>query len=91
MQAITLRVPPQAWQVSTSMLNTRLRRCAQVIAMDGMYAGFAGAKTGHGGTALGRCLIICLFRFRRLRLTAFTPPCRSNQCPVFAVKSPPTL
>ena len=24
----------------------------QVIAMDGMYAGFAGAKTGHGPMAL---------------------------------------
>jgi len=32
-----------------SILNTRLSRCAHVIAMDGMYAGFAGAKTGHGG------------------------------------------
>jgi hypothetical protein len=29
-----------------SMLDTRFRRCAQVIAMEGMYAGFAGAKTG---------------------------------------------
>ena len=38
-----------------SMLNTRLSRCAQVIAMEGMYAGFAGAKTGHGGTLLGGC------------------------------------
>ena len=26
----------------------------QVIAKDGMYAGFAGAKTGHGGTTLDR-------------------------------------
>ncbi|MCH7506579.1 MAG: hypothetical protein IID60_04685 [Proteobacteria bacterium] len=34
-------------QVSTSMANTRFNRLAQVIARDGMYAGFAGAKTGH--------------------------------------------
>jgi len=30
-----------------SILKTRFSRFAQVIAMDGMYAGFAGAKTGH--------------------------------------------
>jgi hypothetical protein len=29
------------------LVNIRLRRCAQVIAMDGMYVGFAGAKTDH--------------------------------------------
>ena len=28
------------------LLNTRFYRYAQVIAMDGMYAGFAGAKIG---------------------------------------------
>ena len=31
MQAMTLTCPPQAWQIAMSMLNTRLRRCAQVI------------------------------------------------------------
>jgi hypothetical protein len=36
------------------MSNSRFSCRAQVIAMDGMYAGFAGAKTGHGGVALGR-------------------------------------
>jgi len=40
-----------------SIWNTRFSRWAQVIAMDGMYAGFAGAKTGHGGMAFGRCFI----------------------------------
>jgi len=30
----------------------------QVIARDGMYAGFAGAKTGHGGMVLGEGFII---------------------------------
>ena len=44
---------PQTGQVSMSMPKTRLRRRDQVNAMDGMYAGFAGAKTGHGGVALG--------------------------------------
>jgi hypothetical protein len=33
-------------------VNTRFSSCAQVIAMDGMYAGFAGAKTGHGRMTL---------------------------------------
>ena len=31
MQAMILTAPPQARQVSMSMLNTRFRRCAQVI------------------------------------------------------------
>jgi hypothetical protein len=35
------------------MLKTRFSRCAQVIAMEGMYAGFAGAKTGHRRVVLG--------------------------------------
>jgi hypothetical protein len=32
MQAMILTWPPQVLQVSTSILNTRFRRCAQVIA-----------------------------------------------------------
>ena len=36
-----------AHQFCLSILNARFNRCAQVIARDGMYAGFAGAKTGH--------------------------------------------
>ena len=47
MQAMTLAAPPLLLQTSMSMLNTRFNCCAQVIAMDGMYAGFAGAKTGY--------------------------------------------
>ena len=39
----------------------------------------------HGGTALGGCLLICLFRFRRFGLTAFTPASRGDPCPVLAV------
>ena len=50
--AITWMWPPQCSQTSMSMLKTRLSRCIQVIAMDGMYAGFAGAKTGHGSVPL---------------------------------------
>ncbi len=64
MQAMTLTGPPHFPHVSMSILptgtvgkgreqdvvasKTRFKRCAHVIAMDGMYAGFAGAKTGHG-------------------------------------------
>ena len=42
-----------AHQFTLSMLKTRFSRCAQVIAMEGMYAGFAGAKTGHRRVVLG--------------------------------------
>ena len=41
-----------------SILNTRFNRWAQVIARDGMYAGFAGAKTGHRRVALGEAAVI---------------------------------
>ena len=55
--------PPQAGQVSMSMPNMRFRRCVQVIAMDGMYAGFAGAKTGHGSAALRRRFLLFLIGY----------------------------
>ena len=41
--------------------NTRFKRCTQVIAMDGMYAGFAGAKTGHGGMLHHRRSLIAVY------------------------------
>ena len=44
--AMILTSPPHSLQVSISILKTRFKRFAQVIARDGMYAGFAGAKTG---------------------------------------------
>ena len=44
----------QGREQDAEALNTRFRRCAQVIAMDGRYAGFAGAKTGHRGMLLYR-------------------------------------
>jgi hypothetical protein len=40
-----------------SMLKTRFNRFAQVIAKDGMYAGFAGAKTGYRSPFFGRGLV----------------------------------
>jgi len=55
-----LAAAPQARQVATSILNTRFSLCAQVIAMDGMYAGFAGAKTGYCHMALHRCFLILI-------------------------------
>ena len=54
MQAMTLALPLQIHHLSTSLLYTRLSLWAQVIAMDGMYAGFAGAKTGHRRMTLNR-------------------------------------
>jgi hypothetical protein len=47
MLAIILTAPPQAWQVSMSMLNTRLSRCAQVIA--------ARRSAGVGSSGIARC------------------------------------
>jgi len=81
MQAMTFMAPLQAGQVSISILNTRLSHCAHVIAMDGMYAGFAGAKTGHGGVALGRGSVLCLVG----GLAALAAPGRCNQRSMFAV------
>ena len=46
-QAMMHTSPPHSLQVAMSMLKTRFNLRAQVIAKDGMYAGFAGAKTGH--------------------------------------------
>ncbi|MGA8258789.1 MAG: hypothetical protein WB783_01095 [Arenicellales bacterium] len=54
---MTLTAPPHWAQDWMSILNTRLRRWAQAIAMDGMYAGFAGAKAGHGRAALAPDII----------------------------------
>ena len=52
--AITFNLAPLCSQVSISMLKTRFKRCIQVIAKDGMYAGFAGTKTSHGLVAFCR-------------------------------------
>jgi len=54
--------------------------CAQVIAMDGMYAGFAGAKTGHGRLSFCWCFVL-----PNSFSSAFAPPGRSHQNPVLAV------
>lgn len=40
-QAMTFTAPLHSQQIPMSILKTRFRRCAQVIARDGMYAGFA--------------------------------------------------
>jgi len=58
---------------------------AQVIAMDGMYAGFAavrraGAKTGHGRPSFFWCFVLT-----NSFSSAFAPPGRSHQNPVLAV------
>jgi hypothetical protein len=50
--------------------------------MDGMYAGFAGAKTGHRHMALCGCFLI-LIRYRFP--AALAPPGRGHPHPVFAV------
>jgi len=49
MQAMIFTGPWHCSHSLMSMRNTRFRRRAQVITMDGMYVGFAGAKTDHGG------------------------------------------
>jgi hypothetical protein len=66
-----------------------LSRWALVIAMDGMYAGFAGAKTGHGRMTLNwRFLVL---PFRQPGLAALAPLRRGHQCPVFAIRSKHTM
>jgi len=64
-------------ELGAEALNTRLRRCAQVIAMDGMYAGVAGAKAGHGGASPGG-------RFCFIE-PSFAPACRGHLSPQCAV------
>ena len=65
MQAITLAVPPQSRQVSTSMLNTRLSRCAQIIDMlrcAGVFSSCSSATFCRplprlAGVTQARCLL----------------------------------
>ena len=99
MQAMTLADPPQTRYISTSISpkaptvgeNTLQPSppgayfwCAQVIAMDGMYAGFAGAKTGHGRMTLNWHLL--LLAIRCFGLVAFSPFCWRHQRSVLAVR-----
>jgi len=56
-QAMTFTGPLHFSHAVISMPNTRLSRLAQVIAMDGMYVGFAGAKTDHGARCY-RCAFL---------------------------------
>jgi hypothetical protein len=70
-------------------LNTRFSRCAQVIAMDGMYAGFAGAKTGHRRMMLNWRLL--LLAIRCYGLAAFSPLRRCHQRTVFAMRGKYTM
>lgn len=82
--AITLIWPPQCSQTSMSILNTRLRRC--VISRDGMYAGFAGAKTGLGHSTMSLCGTLVLpigIGWFSVGLLAALGRCDLN--PVFAV------
>ena len=51
--------------VENALQALRLR----LIAMDGKYAGFAGAKTGHCGPAFDRCWAV--HRICRMSLAAF--------------------
>ena len=80
MQAMALALPTQIHHLSTSMLNTRLSLWAQVIAMDGMYAGLAGAKTGHRRMTMNRGDIRCFGP------ATLAPLCRCHQRTEFAVR-----
>ena len=53
-QAITLSLPPQSGQVSISIANTRLSRCAQVIGASGLSC--STRPCGRRGTIRARCL-----------------------------------
>ena len=54
-----------------------------LIAMDGMYAGFAGAKTGHRHMTLRGCFLILI---RCQIWAALAPPGRGHPHPVQAVR-----
>ncbi len=72
--------------MSACMLNTHWRRCIQVIATDGMYAGFAGAKTGHCAMALCGVFVapVGIGRFRFVG--PFTPFGWRHLNSVFAIR-----
>ena len=87
MQAMTFMAPLQALQISMSILKTRLGHCALVNAMDGMYAGFAGAKTGHRHSPFRR-------GWRSIGhpgLVAPAPPGRRHQRPVLGIRCKHTV
>jgi len=54
--------------------------CAQVIAMNDMYAGFAGAKTGHGRAAFYWCFVL-----PNSFSSAFATSCRRERYFVFTI------
>jgi hypothetical protein len=74
--AMILTSLPHLSQVSTSRLKTRFKRFARVIARDGMYAGFAGAKTGHRSPFFGRGLVGLI---SHVVFFTFAPPVVSGQ------------
>ena len=59
--------------------------CAHVIAMDGMYAGFAGANTGHRSMTFCGCAVICFTVF--LAIVALAVFCRCYQGTVLAIRT----
>ena len=61
----------------------------QVIAMDGMYAGFAGAKTGHRRMTLNRGLLV--LDIRCFGPATLAPLCRCHQRTEFAVRGEYTM
>ena len=83
-QALMRTDPWHFLQVSMSILKDRSNRWAQVIARDGMYAGFAGAKTGHRRVALGEAAVIP-FLISLLAPLASARWC--DQGPVLAIES----
>ncbi len=71
MQAITLAAPPQARHVSTSILNTRLSRCAPDLIR------------GHGHMTRNRSLLVWLIGYPGF--VSFTPLRRCDQHTMLAV------
>jgi hypothetical protein len=65
-----------------SISKTRFNRFAQVIARDGMYAGFAGAKTGLRSPFFGGRLVGLI---RKARSLTFASPGRCYLGPGFTI------
>ncbi len=72
MQAMILTWPPQFLQVSMSILNTRFRRCAQVIA----------ARRSAGVASSDPCDALALLPLSRLAGVT------RARCPLFGAKTP---
>ena len=88
--AATLAAAPQTRQVIHVNVEHPLQSLSlRLIARDGMYAGFAGAKTGHRHMTLRGCFLI--IRIRCHMSAALAPLGRGHPHPVQAARRKNTV